>query len=335
MSRLPIVLTMGEPAGIGPELAGQAWLDRASAALDPFYSIANPDFLAGRFAATGIDVPIKAIASPHDAEAVFGVALPVIPLEKPVVSGQPGEPSVKDAPGVLESIERAVANVIDGAACAVVTAPVQKETLYTSGFEFPGHTEFLGELAQRRGLSARPVMMIASDELRVVPVTIHVPISTVPGLLDIDAIVETAEIVASELSKRFGIDKPRLAVAGLNPHAGEGGRIGSEDRDVIAPAVERLRAGGIDATGPQAADTLFHAAARSRYDAAICMYHDQALIPIKTVAFEDAVNVTLGLPFVRTSPDHGTALTLAGTGKANPSSLIAAIQLARHMALQG
>ncbi len=328
----PLVVTMGEPAGIGPELVGQAWLAGVRHGMPPFYCLADPVFLTKRLAAAGVDAPLALVTEAEEAEAAFPDGVPVIPLDRTVVSGEAGSPSVADAPAVLEAIERSVADVIAGQAAGVVTAPVQKEALYDAGFAFPGHTEFLGDLAVRHGLPARPVMMLASDALRVVPVTIHVPLVDVPRLLTTDLIVETAEIVARELTAKFGIAAPRLAVSGLNPHAGEGGRIGTEDRDVVAPAVERLRGLGIDAAGPQAADTLFHASARTGYDAAICMYHDQALIPIKTIAFEDAVNVTLGLPFVRTSPDHGTALSLAGTGRADPSSLIAAIRMAHAMA---
>ncbi|WP_436641349.1 4-hydroxythreonine-4-phosphate dehydrogenase PdxA [Microbaculum sp. FT89] len=331
MSRDPLVVTMGEPAGVGPELIGLSWLALRAGPPCPFYCLADPDFLSSRLKSAGVPVPVITVECPDEVDAAFGEGIPVMRLESRVRAGTPGNPSTEDAPAVLEAIERAVTDVIDGRACGVVTAPVQKETLYDAGFAFPGHTEFLGDLARRRGLDAYPVMMIASDELRVVPVTVHVPIADVSRLLTEDLIVETSRIVARELTAKFGIAAPRLAVAGLNPHAGEGGRIGTEDRDVVAPAVAALVAEGIGAHGPQAADTLFHASARRSYDAAICMYHDQALIPIKTIAFDDAVNVTLGLPFVRTSPDHGTALSLAGTGKANPSSFVAAIRMAWRM----
>ena len=225
-----------------------------------------------------------------------------------------------------------MADVGAGAASAVVTNPVAKNVLYRSGFAEPGHTEYLAKLAEAQtGTTVRAVMMLWAPELAVVPVTIHLPLKDVVGRLSTDLIVETGRIVARDLSQRFGIARPRLAVAGLNPHAGEDGALGEEDRDVVAPAVERLFAAGIDARGPLPADTLFHAAARATYDAALAMYHDQALIPIKTLAFEHAVNVTLGLPFVRTSPDHGTAFDIAGTGRANPASLIAALRLAARL----
>lgn len=328
---MPLAVTMGEPAGIGVELIGMAWQARTHRGLAPFYCHGDDEFIAARFAACGMDVPVEEISAPHEALARFNEGLPVVPLSRSVRSGYAQAPAVDDAASVVQSIERAVDDVIDGKAGAVITAPVQKETLYAAGFAFPGHTEFLGELARRRGLDARPVMMLACDELRVVPVTIHVPLRNVPVLLTVDAIVETAEIVARDLIGRLRIPSPRLAVTGLNPHAGEGGHIGSEDRDIIAPAIDVLRSRGLAATGPHPGDTLFHPAARAGYDAAICMYHDQALIPIKTIAFDESVNVTLGLPFVRTSPDHGTALMLAGTGTANPSSFIAALHMADRM----
>jgi len=324
-------VTLGEPAGIGAEVIGKAWASRDTARLPPFYALADPEFLDHRLRAAGLAVPLRPIDAISETEAIFDTALPVCPLRAPVRSGTAGTPSTDDAAAVLESIERAVGDVIAGDSRAVVTAPVQKETLYGAGFAFPGHTEFLGELAARHGLSARPVMMLASEDLRAVPVTIHVPLAAVPGLITTPLIVETGRIVAEGLRKHFRISQPRLAVAGLNPHAGEGAQIGLEDRDVIAPAIDRLRELGIDASGPYPADTMFHPAARAGYDAAIAMYHDQALIPIKTIAFDTAVNVTLGLPFVRTSPDHGTALSIAATGQANPSSLIEAIRMADRM----
>ena len=336
MASTPLAVTMGEPAGVGPELIAQSWFrirhERGGRPQTPFYCYCDPDFLSKRLSDAGIAVPLSIVETAVEAVSVFSGGLPVIPLARRVVSGRAGFPSSEDAAAVLDSIERAVADVLSGQAGGVVTAPVQKETLYDAGFAFPGHTEFLGDLALRNGLDAHPVMMLAAEQLRVVPVTVHVPISAVPGLLTTEAIVTTGEIVARELTSKFGIAAPRLAIAGLNPHAGEGGRIGLEDRDVVAPAVARLQASGINTKGPLAADTLFHEAARKTYDAALCMYHDQALIPIKTVAFDHAVNVTLGLPFIRTSPDHGTALSLAGTGKANPTSFIEAIAMADRMA---
>ncbi len=332
MMQPPLAVTMGDPAGVGSELAAQAWLRRERDDLPVFFAVADPVFLERRIVEAGLAAPIKVIVGPADAHAAFGAALPVLPLDRSVASGLAGVPSVADAGAVVEAIERAVALVIGGDAAAVVTAPVHKETLYRAGFAFPGHTEFLGDLARRRGLAACPVMMLACPELRVVPATVHIPLAAVPAHLTTDLIVETGRIVAGDLKARFGLTAPRLAVAGLNPHAGEGGQIGTEDRDIIVPAIDRLVKSGIHASGPFAADTLFHRQARASYDAVIAMYHDQALIPIKTIAFDSAVNVTLGLPFVRTSPDHGTALTLAGSGRADPSSLIAAIAMAGTMA---
>jgi 4-hydroxythreonine-4-phosphate dehydrogenase len=235
---------------------------------------------------------------------------------------------------VIAAIEAATAAVAAGHASAIVTAPISKETLYATGFPFPGHTEFLAELAARHrpGQTFHPVMMLACDQLRVVPLTIHIPLQDVPGRITADLLTSTARILAADLTRYFGLARPRIAIAGLNPHAGEGGTIGREEVEVIAPAIARLRGEGLDIAGPLSADTMFHAAARARYDAAICMYHDQAHLPIKTLAFDEGVNVTLGLPFVRTSPDHGTAFDIAGTGKARPDSFIAALRLAAKMA---
>jgi 4-hydroxythreonine-4-phosphate dehydrogenase len=327
----PLALTIGEPAGIGPDITLIAWRRRAELALPPFYVLAEPEFLARRAARLGVEVPVTVVA-PEGASAAFAQALPVVPLGL-AITGQPGKPDASSAPAAIAAIRRAVADVIGGAACAIVTNPVAKSVLYRSGFAEPGHTEFLARLVdEMAGVAARPVMMLWSPELAVVPVTIHLPLSEVPRQLDTDLIVETGRIVARDLAQRFGIARPRLAVAGLNPHAGEEGALGEEDRSVVAPAVARLLAEHIDARGPLPADTMFHAAARASYDAALCMYHDQALIPIKTLAFDHAVNVTLGLPLVRTSPDHGTAFDIAGTGRADPTSLVAALRLAARLA---
>jgi 4-hydroxythreonine-4-phosphate dehydrogenase len=249
------------------------------------------------------------------------------------VTAAPGKPDASSAPAAIASIRRAVADVLAGRASAVVTNPIAKNVLYRSGFAEPGHTEFLARLAQEAtGKPVQPVMMLWSAELAVVPVTIHLPLKDVVSALTADLIVNTGRIVARDLHNRFGVAKPRIVVAGLNPHAGEDGAMGEEDKEIVAPAVARLKAEGIDAAGPLPADTMFHDKARAGYDVALCMYHDQALIPIKTLAFDHAVNVTLGLPFVRTSPDHGTAFDIAGTGKADASSLIAALALAARLA---
>jgi 4-hydroxythreonine-4-phosphate dehydrogenase len=327
---LPLALTLGEPAGIGPDITFAAWRRRAELGLTPFYLLADPAFVARRTERIAPDVPI-AVVEPATAWASFKSELPVVDIGVPV-SADPGHPDQSSAPAALAAIRRAVADVSAGAAAAIVTNPVAKNVLYRSGFPEPGHTEYLGKLAeQSTGVSAQPVMMLWSPELAVVPVTIHLPLKDVIAKLTGDLVVETGRIVARDLRDRFGIARPRLAVAGLNPHAGEDGALGDEDLTVVRPAVERLKAEGIDARGPLPADSLFHQAARASYDVALAMYHDQALIPIKTLAFNHAVNVTLGLPFVRTSPDHGTAFDIAGTGRADPTSLIAALQLAARL----
>jgi len=327
----PLALTLGEPAGIGPDITFAAWRRRAELRLDPFYLLADPVFIGGRAKRIAPDLQI-AVVEPAAAAEAFVHALPVVDIGV-TVSAQPGRPDQSSAPAALAAIRRAVADVAAGNARAVVTNPIAKNVLYRSGFSEPGHTEYLAKLAmETSGVAARPVMMLWSPELAVVPVTIHLPLRDVVRTLTADLVVETGRIAAADLKARFGIARPRLAVAGLNPHAGEEGTLGDEDLTIVRPAVERLKAEGIDARGPLPADSLFHQAARASYDVALAMYHDQALIPIKTLAFEHAVNVTLGLPFVRTSPDHGTAFDIAGTGTANPGSLIAAIQLAARLA---
>jgi 4-hydroxythreonine-4-phosphate dehydrogenase len=327
----PLALTLGEPAGIGPDITLAAWERRAELGLPPFYLLADPDFVAERARVIGLQVPLR-VTEAKDATHAFASALPVVPLAEKVAA-MPGKPDASSGPAAIASIRRAVADVFAGRAHAVVTNPVAKAVLYRTGFAEPGHTEFLAKLAQEyTGRPAQPVMMLWSEELAVVPVTIHLPVRDVPQALTTDLIVTTGRIVARDLSARFGIARPRLVLAGLNPHAGEEGALGKEDHAVVAPAVAQLRAKGIDARGPLPADTMFHAAARRTYDAALAMYHDQALIPIKTLAFDTAVNVTLGLPFVRTSPDHGTAFDIAGTGRADPTSLIAALRLAARLA---
>jgi 4-hydroxythreonine-4-phosphate dehydrogenase len=327
----PLALTLGEPAGIGPDLTLAVWQQRAELDIPPFYVTADVEFLGRRARELGLDVPV-ATATPASAASKFSFALPVVALDV-AVSAEPGRPDRSSAPAAIASIRRAVADVLTGQAAAVVTNPVAKNVLYHSGFVEPGHTEFLATLAQEAtGKLARPVMMLWSPELAVVPVTIHLPLRKIFAHLSTELILETGRIVAHDLVTRFRISHPRLAVAGLNPHAGEEGAFGEEDRDVVAPAVARLRAEGIDARGPLPADSMFNERARASYDVALCMYHDQALIPIKTLAFDHAVNVTFGLPFVRTSPDHGTAFDIAGTGLADAASLIAALRLAARLA---
>jgi 4-hydroxythreonine-4-phosphate dehydrogenase len=327
---LPLALTQGDPSGVGPELTLKAHAARARDALPPFFVLADPAHLARVAHALALDVAIEE-TTPEAAASVFDRALPVVP-HGVSVDGRFGAPQAGDAQATLLAITRAVESVVAGKARAVVTNPIAKSVLYAAGFSHPGHTEFLGELATRHyGGAYRPVMMIWAEELAVVPITIHIPLSEAPKRLTRALIVETGEIVARDLRNRFGLASPRLAFSGLNPHAGEDGALGREEIDTITPALEELRAKGVDARGPFPADTMFHAAARKGYDVALCPTHDQALIPVKTLAFDRGVNVTLGLPFIRTSPDHGTAFDIAGKGVADATSLIEAIRLAGRM----
>lgn len=324
----PLAVTMGEPAGIGPDLILRLFTERRALDLPPFVVYGNLGFLAARARRLGLDIAFEATHVGAVAD-VFSSALPVVHVDG-LVSDNPGEVSPLSGKVVIESIRRAVAETMTGATRGIVTAPIHKGVLYAAGFRHPGHTEFLAELCAN-GAVPTPVMMLARRELRVIPATIHVPLADVPRLLTQDLLVRTGRIVARELRTRFGIDNPRIAFTGLNPHAGENGTIGNEELAVIAPAIGQLAFERIDAVGPIAADSVFHRPHWRRFDAVITMYHDQALIPIKTVAFEDAVNVTLGLPFVRTSPDHGTAFDLAGSGKGSTASMLAALQLADQL----
>jgi len=312
---------MGEPAGIGGELALLAW---RQGGVPPFFVIDDADRLSRLAASLGWSVPIQPISCPDQAD--FARALPVLHRPLPVAV-TPGSPNAANAGAVIDAIRTGVALTERGLASALVTNPIHKQSLYQSGFAFPGHTEFLAHLA-----GGVPVaMLLACPLLRVVPITIHQPLQAAIASLSTRLILATGRLVAAALRRDFGIPAPRLAIAGVNPHAGEGGALGREDLDIVAPAVALLRADGIDASGPRAADTMFHAEARDAYDVALCMYHDQALIPIKTLDFYGGVNVTLGLPFIRTSPDHGTAFAVAGSGRARPDSLIAALRLAALM----
>ncbi|MGY4505648.1 4-hydroxythreonine-4-phosphate dehydrogenase [Bradyrhizobium sp. GM24.11] len=329
-SAKPLALTLGEPAGIGPDITIAAWLRRHELGLPAFYLLGDEALIAQRAKTLGAEIRIAAV-SPGEAETAFADALPVVATGERATAVS-GKPDASSAPAALASIRQAVSDVRAGRAGAVVTNPIAKSVLYRAGFRHPGHTEFLAELAATDASVPQPVMMLWSPRLAVVPVTIHVSLREALSQLTSELIVSTVRIVATELTSRFGIAHPRIAISGLNPHAGEDGSLGHEEQTVIAPALKVLRNDGIDARGPLPADTMFHEAARNTYDCAVCMYHDQALIPIKTVAFDDAVNVTLGLPFIRTSPDHGTAFDIAGTGKANPASLIAALKLASRMA---
>ena len=315
----PIALSCGEPAGIGPEIAAAAW-DRLRADC-PFVWIGDPRHLPA-------GTPVAELADPAQAAAAAAHALPVLPLDFGAPA-RPGRPDPTHAPAVIAAIEQAVALVRAGAASALCTGPIHKQALIDgAGFAHPGHTEFLADLA-----GGVPVaMMLACPGLRVVPATIHMPLAQVPRALSPDRLQQIIAITDQALRRHFGITAPRIAVAGLNPHAGEGGKLGTEERDWIAPLLARLTAQGYRLSGPHPADTLFHAEARQGYDAAVAMYHDQALIPIKTLDFHGGVNVTLGLPFIRTSPDHGTAFDIAGQGRARPDSLIAALRMARKLA---
>lgn len=325
---LPVALTMGDPAGICPEITFGAWAGLRPMGGRPFYVIGCPQALR-RWG------PVAVIENPAQAAAVFSQALPVLP--EPLPSAPiPGTPNPSHAMAQIRSIERAVRAVQQGQAAAVCTNPINKKALRDgAGFAYPGHTEFLSALDG----GAQPVMMLTAPAdaqgnpgLRVVPVTIHIPLADVPRQLTTELIISTARITVAGLRRDFGIANPRLAVAGLNPHAGEGGQMGTEDQAIIAPAVTTLQAMGIAASGPLPADTLFHARARAGYDVALCMYHDQGLIPVKMLGFDDGVNVTLGLRIIRTSPDHGTAYDIAGQGLARPNSLMAALKLADQMA---
>ena len=318
MSTPAIALTTGEPAGIGPELAVAAWDDLRGDV--PFFLIGDPRHLPDGTDWVEVSAPDEVDPSK--------TALPVLvqAFDGPRI---PGKSHPAQAKGVVTCIERAVALATSGKAGGICTLPIHKQALQEgAGFAFPGHTEFLAHLCD----TPDAVMMLASPELRVVPVTIHIPLCDVPGALTEDLLETRIRITHSALRDQFGIADPRLAVAGLNPHAGEGGRMGREEIDLIAPVLDRLRTAGMSLSGPLSADTMFHPAARATYDAAICMYHDQALIPIKTLDFDRGVNVTLGLPIVRTSPDHGTAFDIAGTGRANPASTIAALRMAWTLA---
>lgn len=333
--RPPIAVTCGEPAGIGVDITLLSWTRRKDLSLPAFYVRADPGLLSRRAQRLGLDVPIQALA-PEDAAKHFNKCLPVVPTGD-ALDDRPGEEQPGTAESVIASIRESVQDVADGRASSIVTNPINKAALYGAGFRFPGHTEYLGHLAETLWPDApcKPVMMIAGPELMVVPVTIHIALKEVPTALTQDLILETARITAKDLQARFDFANPRLALCGLNPHAGEGGAMGTEEQDVITPAIEVLRSEGINATGPHPADTLFHPAARKTYDCVLGMYHDQVLVPAKTLAFDDSVNTTLGLPFVRTSPDHGTAYSLAGTGTARPDSFAAALRMAGFLSAPG
>ncbi len=326
----PLALTLGDPAGIGPEIVVKAW--RALKDQGPAFFVVG-DARAVASAPTSTAGLVRPISSPSEAEALFPTAIPVLdlPLRGPVVAGQP---SAAAAPAIIQWIETAVGLALSKTVSGVVTAPIAKAPLYAAGFKFPGHTEFLGELTAAASYDGArgPIMMLTAADLRVTLVTVHEPLARVSGKLDIQAVVNAGLVTAQALRRDFGVDRPRLAVAGLNPHAGESGSIGREEVEIVEPAIRALKDLGVDARGPYPSDTLFPAEVRATYDAALCLYHDQALIPIKMLDFWGGVNVTLGLPIVRTSPDHGTAFDIAGRGIARPDSLIAAIRLADEIA---
>lgn len=322
----PLAVALGDPAGIGPEIVAAAWATRRARNLPPFFAIGDL-----RSIKAVSDVPIVVLGAPGDAAAMYPHALPLVQVDDPgeIVPGCPNLPGARCA---LDSLELAVGLCRAGTASGIVTGPVSKAQLYAIGFTYPGQTEFI---AERCGVAAGNVaMMLAGPTLRTVPVTIHTALAQVPAVLTTELIVSRCRVVARGLQRDFGIAAPRLAVAGLNPHAGENGTLGRQEIEVIAPAVELLRGEGIDIVGPLSADAMFHPRARAAYDAAICMYHDQALIPLKTIHFDDGVNVTLGLPIVRTSPDHGTAFGIAGQGLASAEAMIAAIALAGEAAMR-
>ncbi|NOZ42161.1 MAG: 4-hydroxythreonine-4-phosphate dehydrogenase PdxA [Alphaproteobacteria bacterium] len=331
----PLAVSLGEPAGIGGEIILKSWRERSQRDIPVFFVVGSIKILIRTARELGLDIPVTAISSPDKAAEIFPYALPVIDLDHQFdhqADFDFGTPSRATAALVIRAIETATDLVLTGKAAGLVTAPIQKSILYDVGFTFPGHTEYLAHLCQQHGCPpAKPVMMLVSDQLRVVPLTIHIALADVARKVTPELLRDSCLKTNAALIQDFGIQNPRLAVAGLNPHAGEEGGMGAEDQLVIRPTLDKLRQSGLTIVGPLPADTLFHADARTGYDAAICMYHDQALIPIKTLDFDGGVNVTLGLPMVRTSPDHGTALNIAGKAVARPHSMIRALKLARHI----
>lgn len=334
----PLMLTLGEPGGVGTELALDIWCQRKKNKTPPFVFMATRSFVESRARLLDLDVPLvfwQPDTPSPPLENLFGQALPIFELDHQI-NDNPGHADPKNGAAVIESIVEAVKFLRQDKASAVITNPIQKSSLYQTGFKHPGHTEFLGELAnQWPDGPFKPVMMLAGPELKTIPATLHIALKDVPASLDQQTLIDLIAITERELKSRFNIEQPRIVVTGLNPHAGEEGAMGTEDADIIRPAIQKMQARGIAVTGPHPADTLFFRERRETYDAAIAMYHDQALLPVKTLAFDETVNVTLGLPFVRTSPDHGTALDIAGKGIARPDSLLAALKLADRMANHG
>ena len=330
MTRPPIALTCGEPASIAPEITAKAWAALHADTANCFFLIGDAQDFAERIIKAGLQIPVTQIEDPSQAHEVFGTALPILDVPQPKAS-RAAWIDTRNSQHVIDVIKLATSLCVDGRCSAMVTNPIHKDALYAIGFRHQGHTDFLASLVATPASPIQEVMMLVAGGLRAIPITVHVPLAQVPTLLTTEAIVAQARVVAQSLQHWFGIIHPRLWVTGLNPHAGENGAMGLEDKTIIEPAVAALLRMGLDVTGPVPADTAFHAEARANYDAILCMYHDQALIPVKTLDFHGGVNVTLGLPFIRTSPDHGTALNLAGTGRARADSLIAAIKLASQM----
>jgi len=327
MTAAPLVITSGEPAGVGPEITGLAWQALKDDPASCFFLLGDASYWQSRNPA----LKVVTIGAPEDAAKVFASGLPV--LNRPLAHHpRPGVIAPGTAAQVIAAIDEAVDMAFAGAVSGIVTNPIQKDALYSAGFRHQGHTDYLAHLSARHGTPCQEVMMLVAEGLRAVPVTVHIPLKDVPRQLTGDAIIAQARVTARDLQRFFGIASPRIAFTGLNPHAGENGAMGREEIDIIRPALETLKREGLNVLGPLSADTAFHAEARAQYDAILCMYHDQALIPVKTLDFHGGINVSLGLPFIRTSPDHGTALGIAGQGVANPRSLIAAISLAARMA---
>ncbi|MCF6197791.1 MAG: 4-hydroxythreonine-4-phosphate dehydrogenase PdxA [Hyphomicrobiaceae bacterium] len=336
-NELPIAITMGDPAGISTEISALSWRETRKERRSTFFVLSRASLFEKYNSSTSQKIAFEIIQSPEEAFAVFPRALPILELPKQVVA-IPGQPDPANGEMIIKSISIAVDLVQSKQVSSLVTTPINKHVLYQAGFEFPGHTEYLAKLAmQGNEPASRPVMMLVSSQLRTVPLTIHVPLADVPKMITKQIIEETAHIISADMKKYFGLSSPHIAVAGLNPHAGESGSMGKTEIEIIEPAICELKTQGLNISGPHPADTLFHAKARKNYDVVLGMYHDQALIPIKTLGFDEGVNTTLGLPFVRTSPDHGTAYDIAGKGLANPQSLMEAIKLAQSMSanLQG
>ena len=327
MSAAPLVLTSGEPAGVGPEITGFAWQALRGDPHSCFCLLGD----AGYWQSRNPGLAIRAVDEIAEAADCFAQALPV--LHRPLAAHpRPGHIDPSTALQVIAAIDEAVELAFAGAVSGIVTNPIHKDALYAAGFRYQGHTDYLAHLSARHGQPVQEVMMLVADDLRAIPVTVHIPLKDVPSALTAEAIMRQARVTARDLTRLFGIASPRLAFTGLNPHAGENGAMGRDEIDVIIPALKQMKAEGLNVIGPLSADTAFHAEARQAYDAILCMYHDQALIPVKTLDFHGGINVSLGLPFIRTSPDHGTALGIAGQHIANPKSLIAAIRLAARMA---